>query len=58
MIIYRTNHPARKRKYIMENVQRTGPQPATANMAFHSVPLAILGIAHLVCLAAIAMAIS
>jgi len=42
----------------MENVQRTGPQPATASMAFHSVPLAILGIAHLVCLAAIAMAIS
>ncbi|MGI9264028.1 MAG: hypothetical protein ACR2QU_03800 [Gammaproteobacteria bacterium] len=42
----------------MENAQTTAPQSATANMAFRSVPLAILGMAHLVCLAAIAMAIS
>lgn len=42
----------------MENTQRTIPQSATPNMYFRSVPLAILGMAHLICLASIAMAIS
>jgi hypothetical protein len=42
----------------MRNTQRTVPQPESPNTTFRSVPLAILGMAHLVCLAALAMAIS
>ena len=43
---------------MMKIEKSTAPRTASANTTFRSVPLAILGMAHLVCLAAIAMAIA